>query len=263
MVIHCFDDQWAEVVIRLSMRVRWIAIRKGTRPSVQANTKQAISDWLKMFCVITLLLSLAPVAVKKHNWWEDGRGPNLKTSAWQPYRRYSPDVEEALTILQGTDAAEVLYLRSRGNPIIFIPGVKRRAGDTTPLGVIELPERFRDEPAAIAVILSHEIFHAERHDPIAVPREYPLWRRLLWHSEEEAAHCKGLWTAMKLSFKYPSVWQVLGAQWLLEPPLYVTVGPQSIAANLALLFLAIRTTRRGRLRIAEDVATAPGSPHPL
>jgi hypothetical protein len=224
---------------------------------MQTNMKQSVTDWLKVFCVIALLLSFAPVAIKKHNWWEDGRGPNLRTSAWKPYRRYSPDVEEALTILQGTDAPEVLYLRSRGNPIVFVPGVKGRAGDTTPLGVIELPERFRDEPAVIAVILSHEIVHAERHDPIVVPSEYPLWRRLLWHNEEEAAHCKGLWTALKLSFKYPSVWLVLGAQWLLEPPLYVIVGPQSIAAGLALLFLAIRTIRQGRLRIAKDRPAAP------
>jgi hypothetical protein len=207
---------------------------------MQSKMRQQANDWLKAFCVIALILSFAPVAIKKHNWWEDGRGPNLRTSAWIPRRRYSPDVEEALTILQGVDAAEVLYIRSRGNPIIFVPGVQGRAGDTTPLGVIELPERFRGKPTAIAVILSHEIFHAERHDPIVVPREYPLWRRLLWHNEEEAAHCKGLWTAVKLSFEYPSVWQVLGAQWLLEPPLYFIVGPQSILAGVALLAIWFR-----------------------
>jgi hypothetical protein len=108
--------------------------------------RQQANDWLKAFCVVALFLSFAPVAIKKHNWWEDGRGPYLRTSAWIPHRRYSPDVEEALTILQGVDAAEVLYLRSRGNPIIFVPGVQGRAGDTTPLGVIELPERFRGKP---------------------------------------------------------------------------------------------------------------------
>jgi hypothetical protein len=207
---------------------------------MQSKMRQQANDWLKAFCVMALFLSFAPVAIKKHNWWEDGRGPYLRTSAWIPHRRYSPDVEEALTILQGVDAAEVLYLRSRGNPIIFVPGVQGRAGDTTPLGVIELPERFRGKPTAIAVILSHEIFHAERHDPIVVPREYPLWRRLLWHDEEEAAHCKGLWIAVKLSFEYPSVWQVLGAQWLLEPPLYFIVGPQSILAGVALLAIWFR-----------------------
>jgi hypothetical protein len=96
---------------------------------------------------MALFLSFAPVAIKKHNWWEDGRGPYLRTSAWIPHRRYSPDVEEALTVLQGVDAAEVLYLRSPGNPIIFVSGIQGRAGDTTPLGVIELPERFRGKPA--------------------------------------------------------------------------------------------------------------------
>jgi hypothetical protein len=223
---------------------------------MRTSTRQQVNDWLKVFCVIGLILSFAPVAIKKHNWWEDGRGPNLRTSAWEPSRRYSPDVEEALTILQGTDAPEVLYLRSRGNPIVFVPGVAGRAGDTTPLGVIELPQRFRDKPAAIAVILSHEILHAERHDPIVVPHEYPLWRRLFWRTEEEAAHCKGFWTALKLSSKYPSVWQVLGAQWILEPPLYFIVGPQSILAGVALLFLAVRAIRQGRLQIAKDRSNA-------
>jgi hypothetical protein len=88
---------------------------------MQSKMRQQVNDWLKVFCVIALILSFAPVAIKKHNWWEDGRGPNLRTSAWKPSCRYSPDVEDALTILQSTDAPEVLYLRSRGNPIIFVP----------------------------------------------------------------------------------------------------------------------------------------------
>jgi hypothetical protein len=109
--------------------------------------KQWAKFLLKVFCCsIALLLSFASVAKKKQNWWEDGKGPYLRTSDWIPHRRYSADVEQALTILQCVDRAEVLYLRSRGNPIIFVPGVQGRAGDTTPLGVIELPERFRGKP---------------------------------------------------------------------------------------------------------------------
>jgi hypothetical protein len=206
--------------------------------------KQRAKVLLKAFCVIVLFLSFLTGSIKEHNWWEDGKGPYLRTSDWVPYRRYSADVEQALTILQCVERDEVLYLRSRGNPIIFVPGSRWREGDTTERGVIELPERVRGKPTAIAVILSHEIFHLQRHDPIVVPREYPLWRRILWHDEEEAAHWKGFWTAVKLSCKYPSVWQVLGAQWLLEPPFNFIVGPQSILAGVALLFLAYRLIRR-------------------
>jgi hypothetical protein len=199
--------------------------------------KQRAKFLLKVICCsIALLLIFVSVAKKKENWWEDGKGPYLRTSDWIPHRRYSADVEQALTILQSVDRAEVLYLRSRGNPIIFVPGSRWRLGDTTERGEIELPERFHGNPTAIAVILSHEIFHLQRHDPIVVPREYPLWRRILWHDEEEAAHWKGFWTAVRLSCQYP-VWQALGVQWLLEPPLYFIVGPQSILAGLALLFL--------------------------
>jgi hypothetical protein len=210
--------------------------------------KQRAKDLLKAFGVLVLCLSFLSGNIKEHNWWEDRQGPHLRTSAWIPYRRYSPDVEEALTILQCVDRVEVLYLRSRGNPIRFVPGIRGRAGATTQLGEIELPERFRGKPTAIAVILSHEIFHLQRHDPVVVPREFPLWRRILWHNEEEAAHWTGFWTAVKLSCRYPSVWQVLGAQWLLEPPFYFIVGPQSILAGVALLFLAARAIRRDRLR---------------
>jgi hypothetical protein len=208
--------------------------------------KRRAKDFSKAFGVPVLCLSFLTGNIKEHNWWEDGKGPYPRTSDWISHRRYSPDVEEALTILQCVDRAEVLYLRSRGNPIRFVPGSRWREGATTQLGGIELPERFRGNPPAIAVILSHEIFHLQRHDPIVVPREYPLWRRILWHDEEEAAHWKGFWTAVKLSCEYPSVWQVLGVQWLLEPPLYFIAGPQSILAGVALLFLAAREIRRGR-----------------
>jgi hypothetical protein len=208
--------------------------------------KQRAKILLKAFCVIVLFLSFLTSNIKEHNWWEDGHGPYPRTSAWIPHRRYSPDVEQALTILQCVERDQVLYLRSRGNPINFVPGSRGRRGATTERGEIELPERFRGNPTAIAVILSHEIFHLQRHDPIVVPREYPLWRRILWHDEEEAAHWKGFWTAVRLSCRYPSVWQVLGVQWLLEPPFFFIVGPQSILAGLALLFLYAREIRRGR-----------------
>jgi hypothetical protein len=104
------------------------------------------------------------------------------------------------------DGSEVRYLRSRGNPIEFVAGVEGVMGDITPLGVIEVPNRFIGKPAEIAVVLSHEILHAERHDPFGTPAEYSPWRRLFWHNEEEVAHNKSLWTAMMLWRKHHSVW---------------------------------------------------------
>ena len=198
------------------------------------------SDNRKLLGFIAAVTLLVTGCAKKYYWWEDSQAPHQGMAAWHPHRQYTPDVAAALSLLADTDPAEVSYLQSRGYPITFVPGTPGRMGDTTALGVIEIPRRFEGKPAQLAVVLSHEIVHEQRHDPFVTPTEYPLWRRLLWHQEEEVAHDKDLWVAMKLSIRNPSVWNVFGAQWLLEPPLYVMVGPQCIFAIIYLLILGNR-----------------------
>jgi hypothetical protein len=202
----------------------------------RAKRKRARRDRVRIFAFLSAVLCVFPLFVKQEAWWEDGRGPNHRTAEWLPYRRYSNDIEEGLAILGKTNNADVQYLRSRGNPIHFIPGTSGRMGDTTPEGVIELPIRLRDRPVEIAVVLSHEIFHAERHDPIEPPPEHSLLRRLLWHSEEEDAHTKGLWMAIKLWRRgYHAVWHLLGFQWLLELFLY----PFAVSQAALMWFLTL------------------------
>jgi hypothetical protein len=87
-------------------------------------TKNLLTETFQFILMGCLILSLVTVLVKRHNWWEDGRGANIRTSAWQPYRFYRADIQEALTILNDADPFEVSYLRSRGNPVVFVSGVK-------------------------------------------------------------------------------------------------------------------------------------------
>lgn len=174
----------------------------------RVEQKGALREWLKMVTFIVLVLSFLPLAIKGHNWWEDGRGPNRLTAAWKSGRLYTTDIESALAILETTDMAEVNYLRSRGNPIQFVPGSEGRMGDTMPDGMIELPNRLQGYPAEIAVVLSHEILHAERHDPFVLAPKPPLLHRLLWRGEEADAHTKSLLTAIDLWRKDHSVWRV-------------------------------------------------------
>ena len=197
-----------------------------------------MSDNLKLLSLIVLVCLLAPVSIKQHNAWEDGEVVHQGTAAWHPHRQYSPDVEAGLSILASVDTAEVTYFRSRGYPVSFITGISGKTGDTTRFGVIEIPRRFEGQPAQLAVVLSHEIVHEQRHDPFVTPTEYPLWRRLLWHEEEEVAHNKDLWVALKLWPRYHSVWNVLGAEWIFEPFFYLLVGPLCVLDVICLLLLA-------------------------
>ncbi len=197
-----------------------------------------MSDNLKLLSFIVLICLLAPVSIKQHNAWEDSEVVHQGTAAWHPHRLYSPDVEAGLSVLASVDPAEVSYFRSRGYPVSFIPGVPGKTGDTTRLGVIEIPRRFEGQPAQLAVVLSHEIVHEQRHDPFVTPTEYPLWRLLLWHEEEEIAHNKDLWVALKLWPRYHSVWNVLGGEWIFEPFFYLLVGPLCVLDVICLLLLA-------------------------
>ena len=192
----------------------------------------------KLLAFIVFVLCLAPACIKHYNWWEDSQAPHQGTAAWHPYRQYSADLEEALSLLSSTDPAEVTYFRSRGFPVTFTPGMSGRKADTTGLGVIEIPQHFAGQPAQLAVLLSHEIVHEQRHDPFATPTEYPLWRRLLWHEEEEVAHNKDFSVAFKLWFEHHDVWNVLGWEWLIEPFFYFAVGPVFLIAVAGLLTLA-------------------------
>lgn len=199
---------------------------------------QAMTDTQKFYAAIVLVFGLLSAAPKQQNWWKDGAPMHRDTSAWHPYRQYSPDIEEGLSILSTVEPEEVSYFRSRGYPVIFVPGVPGTMAATTPLGVIEIPYRFQGQPAQLAVVLSHEIVHEQRHDPFTSPTEYPLWRRLLWHQEEEVAHNKDLWVALKLRPKYHSVWHVLGGQWVWEPLIYWFLGPFLLLDVSCLLLLA-------------------------
>lgn len=195
-----------------------------------------MSDNEKFVASIFLVTGLIAAAPKQQNWWKDTAPMHQGTSTWQPYRQYSSDIEQGLSILATVEPEEVSYIRSRGYPIQFIQGFPGTMADTTPSGVIEIPYRFQGQPAQLAVVLSHEIVHEQRHDPFTDPPTYPVWRRVLWHQEEEVAHNKDLWVALRLRDQYPSVWNVLGREWLLEPLLYWFVGPFLL---LDLTFLAL------------------------
>lgn len=173
----------------------------------------------------SILVFCLPAGVKQRNWWVDGLRLNQHTAEWKPFRLYSDDIERALTILASTDESKVAYLRTRGNPIIFVPRVEGTLGDTTPEGVIEISDHFRGKPPEIAVVLSHEIFHAERHDPYARPARYSMVRRIFWRGEEDQAHTDSLWTAIRLWWRgNHTVWNALGFEWLFEFLLYPFLG---------------------------------------
>lgn len=195
------------------------------------------SHWLKVSAFVFLIALLFPPFVKKRNSWEDKEGPHTGEAAWHPYCQYTPDVERGLSILGTVDPSQVSYLRSRGFPVVFVQGRYGRMADTTPQGVIEIPARFKNEPAQVAVLLAHEIVHEQRHDPYAPRITYPLWRRLLWHEEEEVAHIKSFWIALALWPRYHSVWAILGMWWILEPYLFFVVTPAAILAIVGLAFI--------------------------
>ena len=213
-----------------------------------------MTDTQKYFAAVFLVSRLISAAPKQQNWWVDSAPMHRGTSAWQPYRQYSSDVEQGLAILATEEPAEVNYFRSRGYPIVFVPGVPGKMAQTTPLGVIQIPYRFEGQPAQLPVLLSHEIVHEQRHDPITNPPKYPVWRRLLWHQEEEVAHNKDLWVAFRLRNRYPSVWNILGGGWYLEPFISWIVGP-FLLLDLSCLLLLAFSIRKGVFRLFASHST--------
>ncbi len=185
----------------------------------------------KLFASIILVAGLISAAPKQQNWWKDSAPVHQGTSAWHPFRQYSPDIERGLSILETVEPDEVSYIRSRGYPITFIPGIPGTMADTTPFGVIEIPYRFQNQPPQLAVVLSHEIVHEQRHDPITNPPVYPLWRRLLWHQEEEIAQYGSLGrlqTSPPVPISVESPWEglVLGTVDLLVRRAVSSLGPK-------------------------------------
>jgi hypothetical protein len=197
----------------------------------------------RFFATIVLIFLLIFGAPKQQNWWVDGQAMHRITADWQPDRHYSPDLEEALSILGRMEPDEVLYIRSRGYPVSFVPGSPDRKADTTASGVIEIPYKFQGHPAELAVLLSHEIVHEMHHDPFLKPSEYSVWRRLIWHQEEEVAHNTDLYVAMRLWPSNHSVWNVLGKEWLLEPFLYLLKGPLCLVDIICFVFMSYRPLR--------------------
>lgn len=166
--------------------------------------------------------------LKHHDWREDGLGFDLRSPTCSPRRQYSSEIESGLAILNRVEPSETAYLRSRGNPIEFLPCAYGRRGYTSfPQGVVHVCTQFRSEPAELAVIVSHEIVHLERHDPDTHPAKHSRLHRWLGYTEEQDAHWQGFKTALNLLPNHPSVWHVLGWQWFLE--MYWRLWPSWLA----------------------------------
>lgn len=125
----------------------------------------------RMLAFLLLVLVIAAqlvgaLVLKQDLWGEDGMVMDTRTAAWSAGRQYGSEVENGLAILNQFEPHQVSYLRSRGNPIEFIPCTKGRRGYTSiPEGVVHVCEQYRYHSAEVAVVLSHEIVHLERHDP--------------------------------------------------------------------------------------------------
>ena len=188
--------------------------------------------------------------LKHHDWHEDDLGFDLRSPAWLARRQYSSEVEGGLAILSQVEPSQVAYLRSRGNPIEFLPCAGGRRGYTSvPQGIVHVCNQFRSEPAELAVVLSHEIVHLERHDPDSRPAKHSRLHRWLGFTEEQDAHWQGLKTALKLLPHHPSVWHVLGWQWFLEIywrlwPIWLALLELPLVIALGVHFDKSRTRKR-------------------
>ncbi len=179
--------------------------------------------------------------LKSANWDEDGRVMDTRSRAWLTGRQYSEEVEGGLTLLNEYEPRQVAYLRSRGNPIEFIPCSKGRRGYTSnPEGVVHVCQQYRIDPAAVAVVLSHECVHLERHDPDTRPKEHSFPHRLFGYTEEQAAHWRSLRTAWRMWPKYHSVWNVMGWEWLLDAMVWVWPTPIVLLEFPLVIALGVR-----------------------
>ena len=155
--------------------------------------------------------------------WHEDNGPRVhRTGDWLPGRIYTPQVEGALRLLQGSDPSKVFYVRTRGVPIYVLTpaemaasgcpagslGCTRKANSS-----INVLSRAIHQPEALAVVLSHEITHVETHDPDSPTPVRSLSQRIFGRNEEATAHVAGLRTARLLHV--PQWGGVLGG-WPLE-----------------------------------------------
>ncbi len=153
------------------------------------------------------ILAIATLTAQYNSWSRDFLPPLSRTTAWQPHRRYPPSVEAALLLLLAVRPEQVVFLRERGIPILFMPPKAMSeagcsAGDIActvyATSSIDVPDNSVLPARELAVALSHEIFHVQHHDPMSPHRVRHLWRRLLSGDEESQAHRFGLMTARRL-----------------------------------------------------------------
>ncbi len=185
---------------------------------------------------VYLFLNLFVLCQTQFTWQVDDKGYMTPYGDYEPSRRYTPDVEQALLLLEKTDPAKATYLRSSGIPIKFTAFLGEDVKGQTDMthGEILLLSEFQGKPAQLAVLLSHEAFHAARHDRFGKPPAHSIAYRWLWRTEEQQAHVEDLRTAVRLLPGHPDVWRVFGIGWLFEPFLNLW-APGWFCLNLALL----------------------------
>ena len=134
----------------------------------------------RMLAFLLLVLVIAAqlvgaLVLKQDHWGEDGMVIDTRTAAWSAGRQDGSEVENGLAILNKFEPHQVSYLRSRGNPIEFIPCTKGRRGYTSiPEGVVHVCEQYRHHSAEVAVVLSHESSTWKGMVPISGKRTFPL-----------------------------------------------------------------------------------------
>ena len=146
----------------------------NSSPDAQKHKLSAAGNVFLWGLIVWVATQVPGVLLLKHNdWREDGLGLDRRSAAWSSGRQYSSELEEGLGILNQIEPRQVAYLRSRGNPILFIPCANGRRGYTSnPEGVVHICQQYRSDPAEIAAVLSHEIVHLERRDPNTGPSEH-------------------------------------------------------------------------------------------
>ena len=218
------------------------------------------------------LLCYETIYFQSASWKENPHMLLRPTPEWIPNRVYPVAVERALQKLSTTDPDKVLFLRARGIPIhVLSPGKMAEAGcSPTALGCTRLEnatlnvhERAADSPAALAVVLSHELTHCRYHDAIQVQPPSSLLRRVFWRNEETEAHVEGLATARRLDIS--SVRGPLAGWWI--EYLFWFWPAATVFLSSLVFFCAARlfwreATRRGSSRRAQTVLpTATEPPH--
>ncbi len=171
--------------------------------SVRFVTLAATSVLIGFFVLITV----ATFEAQRKSWSRDFLPSLSITSAWQPHRTYTPSIEAALVLLSTVRPEQVAFLRQRGLPILFVPqktmteagcGADDIACTVYATSSIDVPNQPHLPARELAVALSHEIFHAQHHDPLRSRMVKPLWQRVLTGDEETQAHRFSLLTAKRL-----------------------------------------------------------------